>query len=158
MADENFFAMALEEARKGFEVGGIPIGAVLVSKDGQILGKGCNKRVQDGSVTKHGEMSAFEASAPGTGLPPPASVYKGATMYTTLLPCVMCTGACLLYGIGRVVYGSGADQNLKFDTVKILKSYGVETVCVGDGESEEMMAKWVRENPKRYEREPWAEG
>ncbi len=103
-------------------------------------------------------MSALEASSPGTSLPPPAAVYKGATMYSTLLPCVMCTGACLLYGIGRVVYGSGADQNLKFDTVKILESYGVETVCVGNRESEEMMARWVRENPERYGREPWAEG
>ncbi|KAK0356893.1 Cytosine deaminase [Friedmanniomyces endolithicus] len=157
MDDDKFFAIALEEAKKGFQDGGVPIGAVLVSTDGQILGKGCNKRVQEGSVTKHGEISALEASSPGTGLPPPATIYKGATMYSTLLPCVMCTGACLLYGIGRVVYGSGADQNLKFDTVKILESYGVETVCVGNRESEEMMARWVRENPERYGREPWAE-
>lgn len=102
-------------------------------------------------------MSALEASAPKEGLPSPASVYKGATMYTTLLPCVMCTGACLLYGIGRVVYGSGADQNVKFDTVKIFESYGVEVVCLDNKESEEMMTKWIEENPERYKREPWAE-
>lgn len=62
-------------------------------------------------------------------------------MYTTLLPCVMCTGACLLYGLGRVVYGSGADQNLKFDTVKIFESYGVECVDFKVKECEEMMTK-----------------
>ncbi|KAK3116569.1 cytosine deaminase [Teratosphaeriaceae sp. CCFEE 6253] len=157
MDDHKFFAIALEEARKGFRVGGLPIGACLVSKDAEVLGQGYNRRVQDGSVTQHGEMSALEASSPGTGLPPHAEVYKGATMYSTLLPCVMCTGACLLYGIGRVVYGSGADQNLKYDTAKILQSYGVEVVCLDNKVSEEMMTKWIEENPERYEREPWAD-
>jgi cytosine/creatinine deaminase len=102
-------------------------------------------------------MSALEDSKPTSGLPRPAFEYQGATMYTTLLPCVMCTGACLLYNIGRVVYGSAADQNLKYDTIAIFNSYGVEIVCLDDDESDEMMKQWIKENPERYRREPWAE-
>ena len=78
-------------------------------------------------------------------------------MYTTLVPCIMCTGACLLHGLGRVVYGSGAEQNVAYDTAKILKSYGVEVICLQNKECEELMSRWVLMNPERYKREPWAD-
>ena len=106
------------------------------------------------------EMSALESSInvkSAGDLPTSASTYRGATMFTTLVPCVMCTGACLLYGIGRVVYGTGANQTESIDTVKLLKDHGIECVCMDVKECEEMMQQWIEENPERYKLEPWAE-
>ena len=90
---------AVEEARKGRTEGGIPIGAVLVH-DGEIIGRGHNRRVQMGSAIRHGETDALENAGRL-----PARVYRDSVMYTTLSPCAMCTGAVLLYGIGEVVVG-----------------------------------------------------
>ena len=78
-------------------------------------------------------------------------------MYTTLLPCIMCTGACLLYGIGRVVYGTAANQKVKIDAIELLQKNGVETVCLSMKECQDMMERWITENPDRYKMEPWAE-
>ncbi|KAK5720898.1 cytosine deaminase [Elasticomyces elasticus] len=94
------FKAALEEAKQGAKEGGIPIGACLVDKDGKILGQGHNMRLQKDSATLHAEISTLENAGRL-----PASAYKGATMYTTLSPCQMCTGACLLYKVSRVVMG-----------------------------------------------------
>src|SRR6187397_1930344 len=90
---------AIEEARQGRREGGIPIGSALVHGD-KILGRGHNRRVQQGSVVLHGEMDALENAGRQ-----PASVYRESVLYTTLSPCPMCTGAILLYGIPRVVAG-----------------------------------------------------
>src|SRR3954471_15634175 len=90
---------AIEEAELGMREGGIPIGSVLVHR-GRILGRGHNRRVQRGSVVLHGEMDALENAGRQ-----PAAVYAQATIYTTLSPCAMCSGAVLLYGIPRVVVG-----------------------------------------------------
>jgi cytosine/creatinine deaminase len=95
------FKAALAEAKKGAAEGGIPIGAALVSADGNILGQGHNMRIQKASATLHGEISALENAGRL-----PASKYKGATMYTTLSPCNMCTGACVMYKLKRVVIGA----------------------------------------------------
>src|SRR5579862_5926599 len=95
----DFMAEAIAEAEQGLREGGIPIGAVLVAGD-RILGRGHNRRVQQGSAILHGEMDALERAGRQ-----PASVYRAATMYTTLSPCAMCTGAMLLYGIGAVIVG-----------------------------------------------------
>src|SRR4029453_538982 len=92
-------AAAIEEAERGRSEGGIPIGAVLVF-EGRVLGRGHNRRVQQGSPTLHGEMGALERAGRH-----PAAVYRASTMYTTLSPCAMCSGAILLYGIPRVVVG-----------------------------------------------------
>src|SRR5262244_2660429 len=94
-----FLKAAIEEARKGLFEGGIPIGSVLVHH-GQIIGRGHNRRVQQGSVILHGEMDALERAGRQ-----PAAVYRSSVMYTTLSPCAMCTGAILLYGIPHVVVG-----------------------------------------------------
>src|SRR5512133_2133006 len=99
---DRFMEAAIEEARKGLEEGGIPIGSVLVC-DGQIIGRGHNRRVQRGSAILHGEMDALENAGRQ-----PAAVYRRSVLYTTLSPCAMCTGAILLYGIPAVVIGENA--------------------------------------------------
>ena len=105
MKDDNYFLReALEEARKGYVEGGIPIGSVLVYEN-EIIGRGYNRRVQKGSAILHGEMDALENAGRL-----PASVYRNCTIYTTLSPCSMCSGVILLYGIPRVVIG----ENLSF--------------------------------------------
>ena len=99
MDDHAFLEIAIEQARIGRDEGGVPIGAALVA-DGRVLGAGHNRRVQLGSAIRHGETDALEVAGRL-----PAAVYRRSTMYTTLSPCDMCTGAILLCGIPRVVIG-----------------------------------------------------
>lgn len=135
---DNYLAAALEEARKGFAEGGIPIGSVLVYED-KIIGRGHNKRVQEGSVVLHGEMDALESAGRQ-----PASVYRNCTIYTTLSPCPMCTGAILLYGIPRVVIG----ENRTFmGEEELLRLKGVEVVVADDSACYELMQKFILEKP-----------
>src|SRR5438132_7263837 len=96
---DEFLRAAIEEGEQGLKEGGIPIGAALVYR-GHILGRGHNRRVQQGSATLHGEMDALERAGRR-----PAAVYRDSIMYTTLSPCAMCSGAMLLYGIRHVVVG-----------------------------------------------------
>ena len=114
---DKFMEAAISEARQGLEEGGIPIGSVLVH-DGKIIGRGHNRRVQQGSVILHGEMDALENAGRL-----PAEVYQECTIYTTLSPCPMCSGAILLYGISRVIVG----ENKTFmGEEELLKSRGIE--------------------------------
>src|SRR5213596_3715766 len=114
---DTFLQAAIEEARKGLAAGGIPIGSVLVC-DGQIIGRGHNQRVQNGSVIHHAEMNCLENAGRH-----PGSVYRNATLYSTLSPCHMCSGAALLYGIPRIVIG----ENQTFQGPEdYLRSQGVE--------------------------------
>lgn len=123
----------------GRDTGGIPIGGVLVSAEGKVLGRGHNQRIQKGSATLHGETAALENAGRL-----PGSAYKGATMYTTLSPCPMCTGACLLYGVGRVVLG----ENKTFlGAEDWLVAKGVEVVNLESKECEQLMADFIREKP-----------
>jgi creatinine deaminase len=94
-----FMQAAIDEAQIGLAEGGIPIGSVIVH-DGKIIGRGHNRRVQEGSAIKHGEMDALENAGRQ-----PARVYREAVLYTTLSPCAMCSGAILLYGIRKVIVG-----------------------------------------------------
>ncbi|KAJ5224292.1 cytidine deaminase-like protein [Penicillium citrinum] len=136
------FIAAVEEAKLGYAEGGVPIGAALVSKDGQILGRGHNMRVQKGSPVLHAEMSALENSGRL-----PASAYEGATMYTTLSPCDMCTGACLLYKVNRVVIG----ENKNFlGGEELLKSRGKEVIVVDNQECKDLMEKFMKEKPELW--------
>src|SRR5690349_12329889 len=133
---------AIEEARKGLEEGGIPIGSVLVHGD-KILGRGHNRRVQQGSVVLHGEMDALERAGRQ-----PAAVYRECTLYTTLSPCAMCSGTILLYGIPRVIIG----ENRTFlGEEDLLRQRGVEVVVLDDAECQEMMAEFIRENPELWD-------
>jgi cytosine/creatinine deaminase len=122
-----FMLAAIDEAKKGLAEGGIPIGSVIVHK-GKIIGRGHNRRVQQGSAILHGEMDALENAGRQS-----ASVYRESVLYTTLSPCSMCSGAILLYGIPKVVVG----ENRTFMGEEIyLRSHGVEvdvlqeTVCI----------------------------
>lgn len=99
MNADPFLEAAIAEAELGLKEGGVPIGSVIVA-GGKIVGRGHNRRVQRGSAVLHGEMDALENAGRQ-----PAAVYRGATLYTTLSPCAMCSGAILLYGIPRVVIG-----------------------------------------------------
>ncbi|KAI0869933.1 putative cytosine deaminase [Hypoxylon argillaceum] len=138
MNDPKGLALALEEAKKGYEEGGIPIGAVLVAADGSVLGRGHNMRVQNGNPILHGETSCLQNAGRL-----PASAFQGSTMYTTLSPCDMCTGACLLYGIPRVVIG----ENKTFlGGEAYLKQRGVEVVVIDSSECRELMERFIAEN------------
>ena len=135
---DDFMRAALDEARRGFEEGGIPIGSVLV-RDGRILGSGHNRRVQGGSVVLHAEMDALERAGRQ-----PASVYHECALYTTLSPCAMCSGAILLYGIRKVVVG----ENRTFmGEEELLRSRGVIVEVIQDPACERLLADFIRDRP-----------
>jgi len=139
--DARFLAMAIEQAHIGLAEGGIPIGAVLAS-EGESLGAGRNRRIQLGSPIRHGETDALEEAGRQ-----PAAVYRKSTMYTTLSPCDMCTGAILLYGIPRVVIG----ENRTFmGGEDYLRSRGVEVIVADDPACIHMMEDFIAENPELW--------
>ena len=138
MTDQGFLAVDIEQARIGRDEGGVPIGAALVV-DGQVLGAGHNRRLQQGSAIRHGETDALEEAGRQ-----PAAVYRRATMYTTLSPCDMCTGAILLYGIPRVVIG----ENRTFmGGEDLLRSRGVEVVNLDSTECKALMDEFIAAHP-----------
>jgi creatinine deaminase len=138
---DQFLKAAIDEANKGLTEGGIPIGSVIVHQ-GQIIGRGHNRRVQLGSVVLHGEMDAFENAGRQ-----PASVYRECTLYTTLSPCAMCSGAILLYGIPRVVVG----ENITFMGEEILlRSRGVDVEVMQDDSCVQMMKSFIAERPELW--------
>ena len=135
---DSFLKVAIEEARLGLAEGGIPIGSVLVHQ-GKILGRGHNRRVQQNSTVLHGEMDALENAGRQS-----AKTYQQSTLYTTLSPCAMCSGAILLYGISRVVIG----ENRAFTgEEELLRSRGVEITILQDDECIGMMNEFVANNP-----------
>lgn len=138
MNDAEMLTVALEEAKAGLAEGGIPIGAALVV-DGAVIGTGHNKRVQQGSATRHGETDCLENIGRL-----PASTYARATMVTTLSPCDMCTGAILLYKIPRVVIGE--NQNF-YGGEDLLRARGVEVIVLDDPECTTMMGDFIARNP-----------
>jgi cytosine/creatinine deaminase len=136
---DEFLKAALEEARTGLMEGGIPIGSVL-THEGRILGRGHNRRVQRGSAILHAEMDALERAGRQR-----ADVYRGSTLYTTLSPCAMCSGAILLYGIRRVVIG----ENRTFrGEEELLRSRGVLVEVVDDPSCTALLTDFVREHPQ----------
>ncbi|SFG06225.1 nucleoside deaminase [Pontibacter chinhatensis] len=135
---DQYLQAALEEARKGYEEGGIPIGSVLVHQ-GKIIGRGHNKRVQQGSVVLHGEMDALENAGRL-----PASVYRECVLYTTLSPCCMCSGTILLYGIPKVVIGE--NRTFKGEE-ELLRSRGVTVEVVDDADCAALMQRFIAEKP-----------
>ena len=140
MVDE-FMRVAMNEAEQGLREGGIPIGSVLVH-DRRIIGRGHNRRVQRGSVVLHGEMDALENAGRQ-----PAAVYRECTLYTTLSPCAMCTGAILLYGIRRVVVG---ESHTFVGEEALLRSRGVVVEVLQDATCIQLMTTFIRANPRLW--------
>ena len=136
-----FLQAAIEEAEAGLAEGGIPIGSVIVH-EGKIIGRGHNRRVQQGSTVLHGEMDALENAGRL-----PARIYRECTLYTTLSPCPMCSGAILLYGIPRVVIG----ENRSFMGEEThLTSRGVQLTVVDDPRCVELMHDFMRDKPELW--------
>ena len=132
---------AIDEAVKGAREGGIPIGSVLVL-DGEIVGRGRNRRVQNGSPVLHAEMDCLENAG---RLSP--SEYSRAVLYSTLSPCDMCSGAVLLYGIRKVVVG----ENTTFQGPEsYLRSRGVDLEIVDDAECQALMREFISANPELW--------
>ena len=138
MTTDPFLAAAIAEAEQGLREGGIPIGSVLVS-GGKILGRGHNRRVQKGSPVLHGEMDALEKAGRL-----PAAVYRDATLYTTLSPCAMCSGAILLYGIPRVIIGENGTFR---GEEELLASRGVAIEVRQDATCIRLMTEFIRAHP-----------
>ena len=135
---KNFLDAAIHEAAQGLAEGGIPIGAVLVHR-GQVIGRGHNRRVQQGSAVLHGEMDALERAGRQ-----PAAVYRESIMVTTLSPCAMCSGAIVLYGITHVIVG----ENRTFmGEEEWLRARGVRVEVVQDERCVAMMRTFIAAHP-----------
>ncbi|RLS80863.1 MAG: nucleoside deaminase [Planctomycetota bacterium] len=136
-----YMLAAIEEAEQGVAEGGIPIGSVVV-RDGMIVGRGHNRRVQQGSTILHGEMDALERAGRQS-----ASFYRECTLYTTLSPCPMCSGAILLYGIPRVVIG----ENRSFmGEEKLLAERGVKLTVLQDERCIALMRDFMQKHPQLW--------
>jgi len=138
---DDFLAAAIEEANLGLAEGGVPIGSVLVI-DGKIVGRGHNRRAQQGSAVLHAEMDCLERAGRLR-----AADYRRATLYSTLSPCDMCSGAVLLYGIPKVVVG----ENKTFcGPEDYVRSRGVEVTVVNNAECETLMREFIKNSPELW--------
>jgi cytosine deaminase len=138
---DTFLEAAIEEAKKGLAEGGVPIGSVLVL-DGRIVGRGHNRRVQKGSAILHAEMDCLENAGRMK-----AADYRRATLYSTLSPCDMCSGAILLYGIPKVVIGENRTFRGPEDYVQLR---GVEVVILDNQECRQLMETFIKNNPELW--------
>lgn len=138
---DQYLLAAIEQARKSLSEGGIPIGSVLVYED-RIIGRGHNCRVQTGSAIDHGEMNCLRNAGRL-----PAQVYRNSTIYSTLSPCPMCSGAIVLYKIPRVVVG----ENKTFlGAEDYMRSQGIQVDVVQDEECIQMMTDFIRSKPELW--------
>ena len=140
-AHEKFLQAAIEEARTGLAEGGIPIGSVLVC-DGEIIGRGHNQRVQKGSVIHHAEMNCLENAGRQR-----ASVYQLCTIYSTLSPCPMCSGAIILYGIPHVVIG---ENETFLGGEETMRAHGVRLEVLQDTACIQLMRDFIRDRPELW--------
>lgn len=148
MTDQEMLEVAKEEALRGRDSGGIPIGAALFGPDGELWGKGHNRRVQDGDPTIHGETAAFRAAGRRRS-------YRGTTMATTLSPCWYCSGLVRQFGISRVVIG---EARTFFGGHEWLAENGVEVVVLDDPECVAMMELFIAEHPELWYEDIGADG
>lgn len=137
-------SIALKEAKKSLDEGGIPIGAILV-KDNQIISKGHNKLIQDDSVIFHGEMDAIENAGRLN-----FEDYQKTTLFTTLSPCPMCSGAIILYNIPKVVIG---DNTTLMGSENLLKDNGVEVIILNDPRCKKIFDEYLEENSETWKNE-----
>lgn len=135
---DEYMKVALDEARSGLSAGGIPIGAVLVGPDGEILGRGHNRRVQDGDPIMHAEINCMRNAGR-------VRSYRGTTLYSTLMPCYLCAGAAVQFGIRKVVVG----ESRNFPGARrFLEEHRVEVVDLDLGECVELLSAFIRESPE----------
>jgi cytosine deaminase len=135
--DQKFLDAAYEEAQQGLREGGIPIGSVLV-RNGEIIGRGHNRRVQKGDPILHGEMDAIQNAGR-------QRTYRDVTCYTTLSPCMMCTGTIIQFKIGRVVIGDSVNSGPA--NVALLKEKGIEVIILDDPDCIALVKKFREEKP-----------
>jgi cytosine/creatinine deaminase len=145
--DHEFMRVALAEAQRGYDEGGVPVGSVLV-ENGRLVARGHNRRVQEGDPIAHGEMDCLQRA----GRRPH---YRNTVLYTTLSPCMMCTGTILQFGIPRVVVGerSNFEGNCDF-----LAERGVDVVLLNDRGCIDLMARFIRERPELWNEDIAEEG
>jgi len=140
MTAEELLAVALEEARAGLAEGGIPIGSALVGPDGTVLGRGHNRRVQEGDPTIHAETDAFRRAGRRRS-------YRDTVMVTTLAPCWYCSGLVRQFGIGTVVVGDAVNFE---GGIEWLREIGVDVVVLDSPECIELHAAFIREHPELW--------
>jgi creatinine deaminase len=145
--DHRFMRFALDEARRGYDEGGVPVGSVLV-EDGRVVGRGRNRRVQEGDPIAHGEMDCLRRA----GRRPH---YRGTVLYTTLSPCMMCTGAILQFGIPRVVVG---ERDSFAGNCDFLVERGVAVALLNDPACIDLMRRFIRERPELWNEDIAEEG
>ena len=143
-SDDYFMGEAIREAERSLAEGGIPIGAILV-KDGEIISKGHNRLIQNGSVLLHAEMDAIENAGRLN-----YEDYRKCTLYTTLSPCPMCSGAVILYNIPRVVIG---ENTTLMGAENLLACNGVEVVVLNDMKCRNLFLDFINDNPEIWEDE-----
>ena len=137
--DKGFMRLAYEQAKKSFDEGGVPVGAVLVEAD-RVLAAGHNRRVQAGDPIAHGEMDCLRTAGRRRN-------YKGCTLYTTLSPCMMCAGTVLQFGIKRVVVGEAVNFAGNLD---LLRQSGVEVQVLNDADCVSLMRRFIVERPELW--------
>lgn len=136
---KHFMQLAFEQAKKSYEEGGLPIGAVM-AEGNRLIGAGHNRRVQDGDPTAHGEMDCLRRVGRRAN-------YHNVTLYTTLSPCMMCAGTVVQFGIPRVVIGESKSFTGNID---FLKAHGVEVVLLDDSQCKFLMQKFISEKPSLW--------
>ena len=144
----SWLAVALEEARAGLAEGGVPVGAALIGPDGQVLGRGRNRRVQDGDPSVHGETAAFKAAGRQRS-------YRGTTMVTTLSPCWYCSGLVRQFGISRLVVGEARTFYGGHDW---LAENGVGVLVLDDPECVALMQEFIATHPEVWNEDIGEEG
>jgi cytosine deaminase len=136
---DDFMVEAIAEAKQGLSEGGIPIGSVIV-KDGQIVGRGHNKRVQDSDPVTHAEIDCLRnAGRIGN--------YKNTTLYSTLMPCYLCAGAVVQFGIKKVIVG---ESETFAGAKEFMESHGVEVIDLNLDECKQLMSKFIQEKPELW--------
>ena len=137
--DRTMIRIAYEEAKAGFDEGGCPIGSVL-ARGGEVVSQGRNQRVQKGDPIAHGEMDALRKAGR-------QKTYRDTTLYTSLSPCMMCSGTIVQFGIPRVIVGENANFGGNED---FLRSRGVEVIVVDDADCIALMKRFVEEKPELW--------
>ncbi|HMQ68141.1 MAG TPA: nucleoside deaminase [Ignavibacteria bacterium] len=133
---DKFMQAAIDEARKGLSEGGIPIGSVLV-KDGKIIGRGHNRRVQENDPVIHAEIDCLRNAGR-------IGVYKDTILYSTLMPCYLCAGASVQFGIKKIIAG---EQETFRGAVEFMESHGIEVIDLDLKECKDLMNDFIKKNP-----------